>query len=79
MTFPRITSSSPALILPNLLFISDFGIVTILCSRITESIVNPVPTQWSEFFMITKSLSTSSFGILLEIKAIITWSCKTHL
>ena len=64
--------SKSKLILPNFLLISDFGIDTILCNRITESTFNPVPIQKSEFLMITKSLSINSFGILLEIKAIIT-------
>jgi len=58
---------------PNFLLIRPFGIVTILCNLITESTVNPVPLLFSECFLIMISLSIKSSGILLEIKAIITW------
>ena len=66
-----ISTSVDLLILPNFRLIKDFGIVTSLCSLITESTISPEPSQYEEPFSTTRSLSTIFLGILLDMKAII--------
>jgi len=72
LIFPETSVSMDLLIDPSFLCIKCLGIVTILCNLITESTVNPEPKEFSDSFLIIKSLSIKSSGILLEIKAIIT-------
>ena len=49
---------------------SDFGIVTILCNLMTESIVRPVKAKPFSLFEIKRSVESKVSGILLEINAI---------
>jgi len=57
LIFSETSIAMDSLIVPNFLFIIFFGIVTILCNLITESTVNPVPKEFSDFFLRIKSLS----------------------